>query len=80
MSGRTVDIFLEPTRFADVLEGKGGQRGEVRMTPGFWPEQPERGSCYRKLQEELVFWGVLGLRRLSNIQVQVSDRQLTCKS
>ena len=39
-------IFKEPTRFADVLEGKGGQRGEVRMTPGFWPEQPEGGSCY----------------------------------
>jgi len=38
----------EPTRFADELdaEGKAGWRGEARMTPGFWPEQPERGSCY----------------------------------
>lgn len=48
VSGQIVGghIFKEESRFADELdiEGKGG--GEIKITPGFWPEQLERGSCY----------------------------------
>lgn len=74
----------EPTGLADESDTEGKRGNEVRTAPGFWPEQLGRGSCYllrwREPQKEPVLWGVLSLRCLLNIQVQIIQRQFIYKS